>query len=212
MASLLLVGCCELEFRGLVRLLAGSEIELKDRVPTGRSALAAVATCATRPYSAILVDCFVADFDPLDLMVEFRQLVPRQNILLMAFQENPAASARAAALGVSGILFKSDTATTILSKIQNAIDGRCNWTREELRRLSAAAPSITSPTEYAVPLTHHETDVLRQLSDGRTNKQISQELGISYETVKEHVQHILHKIGVTDRSQAAIWAVRRELV
>jgi DNA-binding NarL/FixJ family response regulator len=44
-----------------------------------------------------------------------------------------------------------------------------------------------------------------------TNKRIAEDLGISYETVKEHVQHILRKIGVNDRTQAAVWAVRNRL-
>ena len=55
-------------------------------------------------------------------------------------------------------------------------------------------------------------EVLRQLAYGLTNKEIAQALHISYETVKEHVQHILRKIGVSDRTQAAVWAVRKELV
>jgi DNA-binding NarL/FixJ family response regulator len=50
------------------------------------------------------------------------------------------------------------------------------------------------------------------LALGLTNKEIAQALHISYETVKEHVQHILRKIGVTDRTQAAVWAVRKQLV
>jgi DNA-binding NarL/FixJ family response regulator len=50
------------------------------------------------------------------------------------------------------------------------------------------------------------------MANGLTNKEIAKMLKISYETVKEHVQHILRKIGVKDRTQAAVWAVRNELV
>ena len=63
-----------------------------------------------------------------------------------------------------------------------------------------------------VPLTKRENEVLKQLAFGLTNKEIAQSLGISYETVKEHVQHILRKIGVSDRTQAALFAVREGLV
>ena len=49
------------------------------------------------------------------------------------------------------------------------------------------------------------------MAKGSTNKDIAKALSISYETVKEHVQHILGKIGVTDRTQAAVWAVRKGL-
>ena len=54
--------------------------------------------------------------------------------------------------------------------------------------------------------------MLRYLVQGLTNKEIAQVLEISYETVKEHVQHILRKVGVSDRTQAAVWAVRNGLV
>jgi DNA-binding NarL/FixJ family response regulator len=63
-----------------------------------------------------------------------------------------------------------------------------------------------------VALTKREGEVLKQLALGLTNKEIAQSLGISYETVKEHVQHILQKLSVTDRTQAAVWAVRKNLV
>lgn len=56
-----------------------------------------------------------------------------------------------------------------------------------------------------------ESQVLQQVSHGLTNREIAACLQISYETVKEHVQHVLRKVGVSDRTQAALWAVRREM-
>ena len=53
--------------------------------------------------------------------------------------------------------------------------------------------------------------MLRHMAGGLTNKQIADAMKISYETVKEHVQHVLGKIGVSDRTQAALWAVRNGL-
>ena len=73
-----------------------------------------------------------------------------------------------------------------------------------------ASPRLTADVE--APLTQRESEVLKQLAIGETNREIAVALQISYETVKEHVQHILRKIGVTGRTQAAIWAVRKELV
>ena len=73
-----------------------------------------------------------------------------------------------------------------------------------------ATPRLAADVE--VPLTQRESEVLRQLAYGLTNKEIAQALHISYETVKEHVQHILRKVGVADRTQAAVWAVRKNLV
>ena len=63
-----------------------------------------------------------------------------------------------------------------------------------------------------VPLTSREAQVLRHLALGLSNKEIGRSLLISIETVKEHVQNILRKIAVTDRTQAAVWAVRKGIV
>lgn len=66
--------------------------------------------------------------------------------------------------------------------------------------------------EEDVPLTQRETQVLRHVALGLSNKEIGKSLEISVETVKEHVQNILRKIVVNDRTQAAVWAVRKGLV
>ncbi len=89
--------------------------------------------------------------------------------------------------------------------------GESCFTRDELRRVTGAlaTPRITAGID--VPLTRREADVLREMANGLTNKDIAKTLHISYETVKEHVQHILGKIGLTDRTQAAVWAVRKGL-
>ena len=79
-------------------------------------------------------------------------------------------------------------------------------TQDEIARIDALA------AEIEVPLTQREVEVLRQLAPGWTNREIAVALDISYETVKEHVQHILRKIGVSDQSRAATWAVRKQLV
>ena len=63
-----------------------------------------------------------------------------------------------------------------------------------------------------IPLTNRELQVLRHVALGLSNREIGQSLGISIETVKEHVQNILRKLDVNDRTQAAVWAVRRGVV
>ena len=96
--------------------------------------------------------------------------------------------------------------------IQKAASGESAWTRDELRRVTGALATPRLTADVEVPLTQRESEVLRQLAFGLTNKEIALALHISYETVKEHVQHILRKVGVSDRTQAAVWAVRNNLV
>ena len=116
------------------------------------------------------------------------------------------------ALGASGYLLKGCTRDELITAIRTAASGESAWTRDELRRVTGALATPRLTADVEVPLTQRESEVLRQLAYGLTNKEIAQALHISYETVKEHVQHILRKIGVSDRTQAAVWAVRKELV
>ena len=101
--------------------------------------------------------------------------------------------------------------TSCSSAIRKAAAGESIFTRTELRRTAGALATPRLAADVEVPLTQREGEVLRQMAKGLTNKQIAEALHISYETVKEHVQHILRKIGVTDRTQAAVWALRKEL-
>lgn len=79
--------------------------------------------------------------------------------------------------------------------------------------LLAAIRRLTPKRNVQRPggLTHREIDVLRQIVQGRSNKEIARSLGITLETVKEHVQNILRKTSLSDRTQAALWAVRNDI-
>jgi DNA-binding NarL/FixJ family response regulator len=126
-------------------------------------------------------------------------------------QTNPTYAARASALGAAGFLPKSSTREEVIAAIAAVAGGGASWPSDLVRRLSGPATSSTSPNGAPSPLTAREDEVLKQLAFGLSNKEIAQALGISYETVKEHVQHILRKLNVADRTQAAVWAVRQGL-
>jgi DNA-binding NarL/FixJ family response regulator len=108
-------------------------------------------------------------------------------------------------LGACGFLLKGVSRDKLVEAIHSAAAGQSAWTRDELRRVTGALATPRLAADVEVPLTQRESEVLRQLAYGLTNKEIALALHISYETVKEHVQHILRKIGVSDRTQAAVW-------
>ncbi len=131
-------------------------------------------------------------------------------VMLSAF-ENPAYVARAVALGASGYLLKDCTREELINAIKAAAAGESTFTRDGLRHVAAALATPRLIADVEIALTQREGDVLRQMANGLTNRQIAQTLHISRETAKQHVQHVLGKIGVTDRTQAAVWAVRKGL-
>ena len=160
----------------------------------------------------VLLDIRMPGNDGLNALGRIKLERPSMPILVLSTYDNPTYVARAVALGANGYLMKTAKNEEVLAAINRVARGESIWTREELRRVTGALATPRLSDDIEVPLTRRESEVLRQLAHGLTNKEIAQALGISYETVKEHVQHILRKVGVADRTQAAVWAVRKGLV
>ncbi len=194
---------------GLKSLLAGTEIEIIAEVATGA---AAVEYALNNDLDVVMLDVRMPDGDGLTVLGRIKLDKPDLPILILSTFDNPTYIARAVALGASGYLLKGCTRDQLINALRTAAAGESAWTREELRRVTGALATPRLSADVEVPLTQRESEVLRQLAYGLTNKEIAKALNISYETVKEHVQHILRKIGVSDRTQAAVWAVRKELV
>ena len=195
--------------QGVKTLLSGTEIKVVAEVASGQAAAkyALEAEC-----DVVLMDVRMPDGDGLTALGRIKLDKPNLPILLFSAFDNPASIARAIALGASGFLLKSCTRDELLSTIRTAARGENVWTREKLRSVSGSLRTPRIANNLEASLSEREGEVLRQMTLGLTNKQIAETMKISYETVKEHVQHILRKIGLTDRTQAAVWAVRNNLV
>jgi DNA-binding NarL/FixJ family response regulator len=194
---------------GLKTLLANTDIEVMGEVSTGESA---VKFALDKSPDVVLMDIRMPEGDGLTALGRIKLDKPDMPILMLSTFDNPTYIARSVALGASGYLLKGCTRDQLIKAIHTAASGESAWTRDELRRVTGALATPRLAADVEVPLTQRESEVLRQLAYGLTNKEIAQALHISYETVKEHVQHILRKIGVSDRTQAAVWAVRKQLV
>ena len=160
----------------------------------------------------VLLDVRLPEGDGLKILSNLKDTHPDLPVLMISTFDNATYMARSVALGASGYVLKNVDQPVLLERIRKVAAGDTVWRREELRRVSGALSTPRMPIDVEVTLTQRESEVLHQLAHGLTNKQIAEALGISYETVKEHVQHILRKIGVSDRTQAAVWAVRQGLV
>jgi DNA-binding NarL/FixJ family response regulator len=207
--QLLIVDDHEVVRIGLKSMLADTEIKVVAAVASGQEAMKFV---LENEVDVVLLDVRMPNGDGLNTLGRIKVDRPDLGILMFSFSDNPTYVARAVALGASGYLLKTCTHDELIDAVRTVAAGETLWTRDELRRVSGAmaTPRLTADVEVA--LTQRESEVLRQLARGLTNEQIAEAMHISYETIKEHVQHILRKIGVTDRTQAAVWAVRANLV
>jgi DNA-binding NarL/FixJ family response regulator len=207
--TLLIADDHEVVRTGLKSLFAGTDIEVIAEAATGE---AAVRLALEHKPDVVLLDIRMPDGDGLNALGRIKLERPDMPILILSTYDNPTYVARSVALGASGYVLKGTTRENLLQAIHTAAEGQTSWTRDALRRVTGALATPRLAADVEVPLTQRESEVLRQLAFGLTNKEIALALHISYETVKEHVQHILRKIGVSDRTQAAVWAVRKGLV
>ena len=194
---------------GLQTMLAGTEFEVVAEAIDGEEA---VKLATKHKPDLVLLDIRMPGTDGLAALSRIKLALPSTPVLMLSTYDNPTYIAKAVALGASGYIFKGASRDELLAAFRKVVAGEEAWTRDELRRVTGALATPRMNADVEVPLTQRESEVLRQLAHGLTNKEIGLALGISYETVKEHVQHILRKIGVTDRTQAAVKATRLGIV
>ena len=196
---------------GLRRMMEDTEVEIVAEASSGDEAVQKSLSNETG-IDMIMLDVRMSGGDGLKALGRIKLDHPEMPVLILSTYDNPTYVARAVAMGATGYLLKGASREDLLDAIRKSAQGQLAWTREELRRVTGALATPRLNADVEVPLTQRESDVLRQLALGKTNKEIALVLEISYETVKEHVQHILRKVGVSDRTQAAVWAVRKGLV
>ncbi len=194
---------------GLASLLAGSDIEIVAEAANGKEA---VEKAEEVKPDVILLDIRMPDGDGLATLEKLRAKVPESRVVMLSTYDNPTYIARAVALGASDYVLKGSTREALIDTITAAAQGESPSRSGELRRVAGAMKIRQVIDDDDVPLTQRETQVLRHVALGLSNKEIGRSLEISVETVKEHVQNILRKIAVSDRTQAAVWAVRKGLV
>jgi DNA-binding NarL/FixJ family response regulator len=147
-------------------------------------------------------------------------------VLMVTMQENPDYLLEAVKAGAAGYVLKGSPNREVMSAIRRVVDGESPLNQElamhVIQRLGGEATQETKPPSGSQPhgppdrlphsLTKRELEVLRLLAQGQTNQEIAQGLVVSPLTVKTHVQRIIAKLGVSDRTQAAVRAAELGLL
>ncbi len=159
----------------------------------------------------ILMDLVMPKLDGVSAMRALRLRAPAARVVVLtSFLEDerllPAIQA-----GAAGYMLKNAEPSELARAIRAAAAGDAVIDPTVAARLVDAISVRSAQSERSV-LTRREQQVLELIARGRSNKRIALELGIAEKTVKTHVGHLLAKLGVTDRTQAALLAVREGLV
>ena len=165
----------------------------------------------------MLLDIRMREGDGLQYLPKIKAASPDTSVIILTTYANPGYLARAINDGASGYLSKETQPNQIVQAVRAAAWGEQLIDREllSLALQNAVDPSPPEPEPVEMPvesLSEREQEVLRLMATGMTNAAIAETLNVSLATVKTHVQHILQKLHVSDRTQAALWAVRHGLV
>ena len=195
---------------GVSSLLEDTEFEVVGEAASGLEALNVVREMRPR---LVLLDIRMAGGDGLDTLQVLKQSNPDVAVIMLTTYDNPTYMARAVAGGAAGYVLKGVPADDLLTAMRAAAAGELLLRPQDLvRALRGISPDTAGQSDLIKPLSAREIEVLRLMSTGLNNKAIADILFISEATVKTHVGHILNKIGVSDRIQAIVWAVRHGLV
>jgi NarL family two-component system response regulator LiaR len=158
----------------------------------------------------VLMDLVMPRLDGAGAMRELRRRLPDARVIVLTSYADDERLMPAIQAGAAGYLLKNAEPAELARAVRAAHAGEALLDPAVAARLMAqlARPVEESPER----LTRREHEVLRLIARGESNKRIARELGISEKTVKTHVGHVLAKLGVTDRTQAALHAVREGLV
>jgi DNA-binding NarL/FixJ family response regulator len=161
-----------------------------------------------------LVDVRMPDSDGLELLHELKTRWPDVPVIMLTSFDHAHYVRRALSEGAAGYMLKDATPDDLEQAIKVAISGGGNVLSpkviQNLFEATAADPSAREGSRGARPagaLTQRETDILALLAEGKSNRDISRALYLSEKTVKAHLAAIFRKLGVTNRTQAAMAAV-----
>jgi DNA-binding NarL/FixJ family response regulator len=169
---------------------------------------AAVAEAWRAAPDVVLLDLAMPKLDGVAALPRLREAAPAARVIVLtSFGEDERLFAALRA-GAAGFLLKTVEPPELVRAIRTAHAGQAPLSPAVAARMVEEIAHGGDRAPQADELTPRELEVLRLIAGGRSNKRIALELGVAEKTVKTHVSHVLAKLGLSDRTQAALYAVR----
>ncbi len=206
-------------------LASAEDLEVVGEAENGRVALE---MCRSLSPELVLMDVRMPEMDGLEATKKIKEAQPKVSVLMVTTHQNPDYLLEAVRSGAAGYVLKESSRSRLLSAVRRVLSGENAIDQELAVRLIARVSeepwrgrechSESTGGRSRVPealvgvLSSQETEVLRLIALGRTNRQIAQELLVSLSSVKTYVQRIIKKLGVSDRTQASVKAIEMGLL
>jgi two-component system, NarL family, response regulator LiaR len=194
--------------KGVVEYLEGTEIEAVCQAETCKQTVEFALAC--KP-DVLLLDLRLPDADGLEALEAIKKQDSKAAVLIFSASEDVKEMARARKLGAVGFVSKATSREDLLYGIRRAATGASCWTPRQIRQVVSRAATEALAANDRNPLSPREMKVLKLITEGSPNDAVAEKLDITIETVKQHVKHILRKLAVEDRTQAALTALWMKL-
>jgi DNA-binding NarL/FixJ family response regulator len=195
---------------GLAKLLEDDpRVQIVGQASDGADAIARAA--ALKP-DVVLMDLKMPNVDGIEATRKIASEHPETKVLVLTTFDADSYVLQALRAGASGYVLKDSQPSAIISSILAVMSGERVMASAVANRVLDMVTGTTTPKEFYDGLTAREVEIIKLLAIGQANKQIAYKLHISEKTVRNHVSNTYEKLGIYDRSQAVLYAVRKGLV
>ena len=175
-------------------------------VGTAANGREAVERAVTLAADVVLMDVRMPEVDGIAALELLRRRAPGCRVVMLTTFDDEEYVVPALRAGAAGYLLKDLPARELAGAVRMAHAGVAQFDPAATARVAAALSASTVDDAAQLPLTARETDVLRLIARGATNREIAADLHLGEGTVKNHISRILTRLGLRDRTQAAIYA------
>jgi NarL family two-component system response regulator LiaR len=172
----------------------------------------AVALALELQPDVILMDMVMPNQDGVGAIKEIMQKMPGSRILVLTSFGEEARISEAIRAGALGYLLKDSSPDQLFQAIRNVAEGNLSLSQNLALKLMQELQRPPEPKPSDLALTERELDVLRGIAGGLSNQEIARELSISATTVRTHISNLFGKLNLTNRTQAALYAVEHGLL
>jgi DNA-binding NarL/FixJ family response regulator len=172
----------------------------------------AVAKSSALKPDVVLMDLKMPRMDGVEATATIIAAQPSTKVLILTTFDTDSFVLQALKAGASGYVLKDAEPVAVASSIMSVMSGERVMAGPVANRVLDLLTGASTPKEFYDGLTGREIEILKLIATGKPNKQIAYTLKISEKTVRNHISHIYEKLGIYDRAQAVLYAVRKALV